>query len=466
MTDPTPTFLGRVPPHDEAAEVSVLGSCLLKTEALDEALDILVPEDFYSEVHETLFRGIAWLRSKNRPVDLVTLTALLQQHDRLEQVGGVSYVAGLLDRVPTTANVAAHADVVRNCARLRATIAACIGGIERGYAEVEDVDEYLSMTVSSVETAAMSREKSRLQPLSALVPATVKDLERLHNEKVDPGVPTGLRPLDNILGGLQDSDLILLAGRPSMGKTALAMTAVVGAASRTFPVLVFSLEMSSPSLVRRLLGMEGRVDSRRIRVPRYLEGDDWGRLIGAGEFLHGLPIYIDDSADVTVVQIRARSRRLVRKHGIRLIVIDYLQIIKEVSKRGKDRGRERAVAEILAELKAMAKELGVPVLVLCQLNRDCEKRADKRPILSDLRESGAAEQDADTVLMLYREAHYNPECGHNDAEVLVRKNRNGPIGTVVLAYLKELMRYEMRAQGDVPEGRDTRIEVADAWDLL
>lgn len=454
-------MIPRVPPSDVPTERAVLGAVMLRPETIDDLVEILAPSDWYEERHATLWRGLVWMRTHGRPIDVTTLTALLTQHGHLEDVGGVAYISGLLDACPTAANVTAHAEIVRDLARVRAGLRVCIEYQERIYGEERGTaDDLLSCMVRDVETAASDRERSRLRSLSDLLPEVVGELQRLHREKIDPGVPTGIAGLDRLLGGLQPGDLYVIAARPSMGKTALAMSIAVEAAARKFPSLVYSIEMESEALVRRLLSMEARVESQRMRVPRLLDSGDWDRITEASRTLASLPVWIDDTSEVKVPQIRARARRLARKHGLRLVMIDYLQIVgeQEGRKGRRDETRERAVAANVAGLKSMAKELDVPVVLLAQLNRDCEKRQDKRPILADGRESGALEQDADTVLMLYREAQYVPDCGHDDVEILVRKNRNGPLGTVVVSYRKEFMRFEEQAQGPAPGGRETRVD--------
>jgi replicative DNA helicase len=437
-------FLGKVPPHSNDAELSVIGGVLLHNSTLDVVSDIVRPPDFYSESHELIFQAILDLNLAGKPVDLITLGESLKERGELESVGGLAYLSTILDNVPTAANIESHARVVAEKASVRACLGAALDILQKGYGDYGDAANYLDESEQAVFEATRRRGQTRLQDIYTAIKATFSDIERLQQAKTDiTGVPTGYPVLDQLTTGLQPSDLIIVAGRPSMGKTALALNMATNAVKQANTgVVIFSLEMSVNQLMRRLLSSEASVPSSKLRIPRRLDGEDFGRLIEAADRFHKAPIYLDDSAEINVLEIRSRARRLKAKVDIGLIIIDYLQIMRTVRTSRGDTSREREIAEITRSLKALSKELEVPVVCLSQLNRGPENRQDKRPQLADLRESGAIEQDADLILFLYRDAAYNHDSEDNTAEVIVGKNRNGPVGTMRLLFQKEFTRFD------------------------
>ncbi len=465
-------FLGRIPPHSNEAELSVLGGILLQNSALDVVAEILRPTDFYSEAHEIVYEAILQLRESSRPVDLIHLAETLKDRGQLDQVGGVSYLSGLLDHVPTAANIESHARLVSEKAAVRSCISAAIGILERGYSDYGEAETYLDQAEQSVFEATRKRSQSRLVHILPALKATFDEINRLAQAKTDiTGLPTGFPELDRLTTGLQPSDLVVVAGRPSMGKTAFAMNIATNAVRISGKgVLIFSLEMSIDQLMRRILSSEAGVPASRMRVPRLLTDKDLFDLIEAADHFHKAPVYLDDSAELNVLEIRSRSRRLRAqlqkdRKDLGLVIIDYLQIMRAVRSMRPGRGdttREREIAEITRSLKALAKELGVPVMCLSQLNRGPEARQDKRPVLADLRESGAIEQDADVIMFLYRESAYTHQADDSTAEVIVGKNRNGPVGTVPLHFHKEFTRFDPMDQGggsyDYGQSEGTRID--------
>ena len=459
-------FLGKVPPHSSDAELSVIGGVLLHNSTLDVVSDIVRPQDFYSEAHELIFQAILDLNLGGKPVDLITLGESLKERGELESVGGLPYLASILDTVPTAANIESHARVVAEKSSVRSCIGAALDILQKGYGDYGDAATYLDESEQAVFEATRRRGQTRLQDIYTAIKATFSDIERLQQAKTDiTGVPTGYPLLDQLTTGLQPSDLVIVAGRPSMGKTSLALNIATNAVKQANTgVVIFSLEMSVNQLMRRLLSSEASVPSGKLRIPRKLDGEDFGRLIEAADRFHRAPIYLDDSAEINVLEIRSRARRLKAKVDIGLIIIDYLQIMRTVRASRADSSREREIAEITRSLKALAKELEVPVVCLSQLNRGPENRQDKRPQLADLRESGAIEQDADLILFLYRDAAYNHESEDNTAEVIVGKNRNGPVGTVRLLFQKEYTRfdnYEENPIYDYMPGSETQFVTAE-----
>ena len=432
------TNLSRVPPHDDDAERSVLGACLLFRDKIDEVSEILTPADFYTEAHGIIYTGITHLHAKAQPVDDITLRDLLVKFGKLDAVGGLQYISELSSAVPTGAHAAAHAQVVRNHARVREGIRVCLEGLGKGY-DNPDPDEYLGELARLADEASTKRERSAIVSAGDAVSPTIARLTEQNKAGRDIiGIRSGFTDIDAKLSGLQDTDLIVIAGRPSIGKSALGINIAVNVALREeLPVLVFSLEMSVEQIMKRVLGSQGNVPGSHMRSPVLLEERDWDSLANASRVFKAAPLYFDPSGDLTIYDIRARSRQAVRKLGIRMILIDYLQIITESSATAS---RDRQVAEITRVAKGTAKELGVPVILLSQLNRGVESRTDKRPLMADLRDSGAIEQDADAILMLYREAFYNAEAD-NTAEIIIRKNRNGPVGTVRLLWEEEYTRF-------------------------
>jgi replicative DNA helicase len=452
----TDDVLRRLPPQNIEAEQSVLGAVLLENEAINQALEILTADDFYRETHREIFRAMMDLSDHNQPVDAITLTDALRTKSVLEQVGGPAYIAELADSVPTAANVAHYARIVREKAVLRslATIATDIAS--SAYEANANVDEFLDTAEHRIFEISERRIKPSFHTMPELTRESLRILERLYeNRELVTGVPTGFKDLDTLTAGLQPSDLIVIAARPSMGKTALALNICAYAAMDAEPkrgVAFFSLEMSKEQLVLRMLCSEARVDSAKARAG-YLSERDFPKLAQAAARLSEANIFIDDSSDTTAITLKAKCRRLARdkSNNLGLVLVDYLQLMRSAR---PGESREKEIAEISRSLKALAKELKVPVIALSQLNRQVETRPDRRPLLADLRESGAIEQDADVIAFIYREEMYkgkdSKEAGV--AEIIVAKQRNGPTDTVKLTYLSQYTRFENYAPADSAYG--------------
>ncbi|MHB1041963.1 MAG: replicative DNA helicase [Eubacteriales bacterium] len=429
----------RVPPQNIDAEQSVLGSIMLDSDAIHKAVKLVRPEDFYRESHRVIYEAMLSLNESGEPVDLITLTEWLRQHDELEKVGGVSYIAALSEIVPTAANVEYYAHIVEEKSLLRTLIQVSTRIAGMGYEESEEPEKLLAEAERMIFELGSRRISTSLYPIKDLLQEAWKQLEFLYNKRGEiTGIPT-FADLDRICCGLQPSDLIILAGRPSMGKTSLGLNIAANAAlKKNIPVAIFSLEMSKEQLVQRLLCAEGGVNQQRVRRGE-LSAEDWQTLHEAEIRLAAAPVYIDDTAAISVRQLRAKARQLKMENGLDLIVIDYLQLMQG-SHRSENRQQE--IADISRSLKSLAKELNVPVLALSQLSRNVEHREKKRPVMSDLRESGSLEQDADVVMFIYRDEYYNEDTDKKGiAEIIVAKHRNGPVGTVELGFLKDLTRF-------------------------
>lgn len=435
--------LYKVPPQSLEAEEAILSAILVNNDALLEVIEILSPEDFYRTAHQKIYTAIGELFSKNEPVDLVTLTTHLRDGNQLEETGGASYLAQLVDTVPLAVNPQHYARIVHDKACLRRLIEKANTIVKNCFENQGDVEGLIDLAESSIFEIAGEKISPAFHPISALIEQNIDALEeRQGNKTLVTGVPTGFTDLDHLTSGFQNSDLIILAARPSMGKTALALNIARNAAiDGGVPTAVFSLEMSKEQLSMRMLCAEARVDSFRLRSG-FLSADDWSSLTDAAGVLTEAPIYIDDSPDISAMSIRAKARRLKKEKGLGLIIIDYLQLMRgHVSAERRD----LEISEISRSLKALAKELALPVLALSQLNRKLEERSDKRPQLSDLRESGALEQDADVVAFIYRDEVYNKDEMNpqkNKAEILLKKQRNGPTGEIVLTFLSAYTRFE------------------------
>ncbi|MBI5560740.1 MAG: replicative DNA helicase [Deltaproteobacteria bacterium] len=447
----------RIPPHNLEAEQAVLGSILLEKDSIARVIEILSPDggDFYSDVHARLFMGMVSLFEKNIPVDIVTLTNLFKDSDVMEGVGGLSYVGAIAEATPTAANLVYYANIVKEKSLLRKLINAATEIVRKGYEAGDSIEEFVDDAERIIFQASQDRTKKSYYALRDLTKDTFETIEKLYGKKSHiTGVPMGFKDIDMLTSGLQDSDLIIIAGRPSMGKTAFALNiAEYVAIEAETPVLVFSLEMSKEQLTQRLLASRARVDMSRLRKG-YLNEEDWSRLTTAVGTLYEAPIFIDDTPAQTVLELRAKARRWKNELKFKLVIVDYLQLM-----RGRNRveSREQEISEISRSLKALAKELNIPVIALSQLSRKTEQREGSRPQLSDLRESGAIEQDADVVMFVYREGLYKPcdcprelcTCGvRRKAEIIVAKQRNGPTDTVKLTFLSEFTRFEDQAQGD------------------
>lgn len=440
---------GRVPPQAINAEQAVLGAILLDDRAMDTAIEILVDKSsFYNTAHQEIFEAMHALYKRENPIDLITLSDELDRRGKLVDIGGRSYLADLSTSVATGANIEHYCSIVLEKANLRELMHATTDIAQRCYKEEDDVKDLLDNAESTVFTIAEKRFRKVAVPLSKLLPSTFEAIEQFHQRAgTVTGIPTGFEGIDELTSGLQDSDFVVVAGRPSMGKTSLALSMALNAAViYKYPVVVFSLETSKEQLALRLLCSQARISSHHMRSGR-LTDEEWAKLsIGAGPLAEA-PIYIDDSATLTVLELRAKSRRLKRKHGIRLVVVDYLQLMRG---HRTAENRQQEISMISQGLKGLAKELNIPVVALSQLSRKTEERPNKRPELADLRESGSIEQDADMVMMVYRPEFYGldkfPDTGgepaEGKAEIRLLKHRNGPTGDVRLAFLKNYARFE------------------------
>ena len=435
--------LYKIPPQNIEAEESLLSGILIDNNTLLEVIDIISPEDFYRSAHQKIFSGIVELFSKNEPVDLVTLTNALKERGNLEEIGGATYLATLVDTVPLAVNAKHYAKIVHDKASLRRLIEKANEITRECFEDRGNVDEVIDFAESSIFEISKNKHKQAFYPISEIIDGNIETLEeRQGNKAMVTGVPTGFTRLDNLTSGLQKSELIILAARPSMGKTALALNIARNAAvDANVPVAIFSLEMSKEQLSMRLLCSEARIDSSRLRGG-FFSMEDWRKLTDAAGVLSDTSIFIDDTPDISAMEIRAKARRLKMEKDIGLVIIDYLQLMKG---RMSAERRDLEISEISRSLKALAKELDVPVMALSQLNRMLEQRNDKQPRLSDLRESGALEQDADVVAFIYRDEMYNSDENNpkkGTADILIRKNRNGPTGEATLTFLDSYTRFE------------------------
>lgn len=435
--------LHKVPPQNLEAEQSILGGILLDNQALNAALEVLTQTDFYSDAHRKIFASIVDLSNRNEPADLITLSNILKDQKKLDQVGGISYLASLVDNVGSAANIAYYAKIVKEKSIMRRMIEAATEILNNSYDVGMDVDQMLDQAEHAIFEISENKIRPSFSPMREILKSSFQTIERLYaNKELITGVATGFDNLDDITSGLQKSDLIIVAGRPSMGKTAFALNIAQNAALQTgVPVAIFSLEMAKEQLVMRMLAAEARVDSQRLRKG-FLGETDWPKLTGAAGRLSDAPIYIDDTPAITVIEMKAKARRLMAENGLGLIVIDYLQLMRGSAYKDS---REQEISEISRSLKALAKELSVPVIALSQLNRKVEDRTNRRPMMADLRESGAIEQDADVIAFIYRDEVYNksednPEKGI--AEIIIGKQRNGPTGIVKLAFQEKYTRFE------------------------
>ena len=441
MADLDPN-IRKIPPHSLEAEESVLGGILIDNNALDRAVEFIVADDFYREAHRKIFRAMQELNQRGEPVDLVTLTDALRARGELQDIGGAAYLGELVEKVPTAAHVAFYARIVRHKAVVRSLIQATTEIAALGFESSADVDQLLDEAEHKIFEISERKVRPSFFRIRDIMVDSMKAIEQLYERKeLVTGVPTGFVDLDRMTAGLQPADLIVIAGRPSMGKTAFALNiAQYTALTAKVGVAVFSLEMAKEQLVLRLLCSEARVDQSKVRAGFAAERD-FPKLAMAASRLAEAPIYIDDTPALSVLELRAKARRLKRERESKLglIVVDYLQLM-----RGHDGvdSREQEISGISRSLKALAKELSVPVIALSQLNRQVENRAEKRPIMADLRESGAIEQDADVIAFLYRPIVYDKNAEERAAEVIIAKQRNGPQGNVKLAFRKEFTTFE------------------------
>ena len=432
----------RTPPHNLEAEMSVLGSILLDNETYSSLEGMLVPEHFYKEAHRKIFRAIEKLNRRGEPMDLVTLTEELRTAGELESIGSINYLIGIADSVPTAAFADSYARIVLEKATLRELIAASGRVMQSAYDQSTPIEDVLDSAEQAIFDLATKKRRSSFEGMRSLVTETFADInERFANPNPVSGLRTGFRELDQMTAGLQPSTLNVLAARPAMGKTAFSMTVALNAALREgASVGVFNFEMSGVQLVTRMLCSEARVDMSRVRNGQLTERD-FQRLADTAGRLSEAKVFIDDTADMTVMELRSRARRLMAEHGLDLLVIDYLQLMSGTS-RSQSENRQQEISVISRGLKALARELDIPVLVLSQLSRAVEARINKRPMLSDLRESGAIEQDADLVMFIYRDEYYDEHSEkHGIAEVIIGKQRNGPTGSLEVQFHNAHVRF-------------------------
>jgi len=443
---PQDLILDKIPPQNLEAEMAVLGSMLLDEEAVSVAIEKLDSGCFYKDTHRKIFQAISDLFNANKAIDLITLIDALKKDGTLEEVGGASYLTSLANAVPTAANINHYANIVRERYILRTLITNSTKIIsvchesQGNIAEIVDTAEKLIFEVSD------RRNQGTYLHLKEIVKDSIETIDRLYQNKAHvTGIPTGYVDFDIKTAGLQPSDLIIIAGRPSMGKSAFALgIAEYAGVIEKVPTAIFSLEMSKEQLGQRMLCSHARVDAHKVRTG-YLATSDWPRLTAAAGKLSEAPIYIDDTPAISVMELRAKARRLKSHHGIKLIILDYMQLMRGSSMNMESRQQE--ISEISRSLKALARELHVPVIAISQLSRAVESRTDHRPQLSDLRESGAIEQDADVVVLILREEYYNPSPDNQGvAEVIIAKQRNGPVGSLKLAFIKEYTRFDNLAR--------------------
>lgn len=431
----------KLPPQNNDAEMAVLGSMLLDRDPIMQAVEMLDASYFYKDAHKKIYSAIIRLFDENKGVDIVTLMEELKRTNSLDDAGGPAYITTISSSVPTTANFIHYAKIVKEKALLRSLINTATNIVSSCYDTAQDIDTILDRSEQLIFDVSNKKVESRVSPLREVIKNSIETIDNLYQRKENiTGLGTGFRDLDIKTAGFHPSDLIVIAGRPSMGKSALASCIVehVGVVEKE-PVAFFSLEMSKEQLVQRMLCSHARVDAHKVRTG-FLSQADWPRLVNAAGKLSEAPIYIDDAPGATVLEIRAKARRMKAQFDIKMIVLDYLQLMQGPLRADN---RQQEISEISRSLKALARELNVPLIAISQLSRAVEQRSDHRPQLSDLRESGAIEQDADLVLLLLREEYYNPtEENRGMAEVIIAKQRNGPVGTLNLAFLGEYMRFE------------------------
>ncbi len=446
----------RVPPHNVEAEMSALGCMLLSREAMDLAAEKISPESFYELGHQTIFSAMLELYKSGQVVDLVTVADKLDRLGRLDTIGGAVYLAKLAESVPTTAHAESYFRIVSSKAVLRNLISTATDIVKKCYEAEQEAEELLDMAETSIFDVAEKGVKDSFTPVKKTIAGVVDKMEKLYDHKRHcTGVPTGFDDLNELTSGFQNSDLVVLASRPSMGKTALALRIAEHVAIREkMPVAIFSLETSADQLVQRLLCSRAKVDNQRVRKG-FIKKGEWPEIIQAAGLLTEAPIYVNDMPALSVLQVRAIARRLKSTYDVKLVILDYLQLLRGTAKRYENRQQE--ISDMSRALKALARELDIPVLVLSQLNREVENRPNKRPQLSDLRESGAIEQDADVVLLLVRPDYYDPDDRPGIAELIVAKQRNGPVGKVELIFEHSYTRFEPLSRQEEPgyeEGRE------------
>lgn len=430
----------RIPPHNIEAEQAVIGAIFLEPEAFSAAAERVDAKDFFRANHQVIYSAMQQLFEKGEPIDIVTVTTLLSNNQQLDVAGGVSYLTDIAGSVPTAANIEYYCKIVEEKALLRRLIQTATDIVTATFSKEDQVDEVLDEAERTILEVSGKKNVSAFKPIKDVLIEVYDNIEQLHHREDDvTGVPTGYRDLDRMTSGFQRNDLIIIAARPSMGKTAFALNIAQNVAIKTDEnVAIFSLEMGAGQLVQRMLCAEGNIDSQRLRTGK-LEQEDWSKLTMAMGSLSHAGIYIDDSPGIRVTDIRSKCRRLKQEHGLGMIIIDYLQLIQG-SEHSRE-NRQQEVSEISRSLKSLARELEVPLIALSQLSRGVESRQDKRPMMSDLRESGSIEQDADIVGFLYRDDYYDSESEQQNIEIILAKQRNGPTGTVELAFVKEYNKF-------------------------
>lgn len=432
--------LSRIPPHSIEAEQSVLGAMLLDREAIISASEFVKAEDFYKDSHREIFEAMSLLFEKGEPVDLITLSEQLKQKNKLEAVGGIAFLTDLSSSVPTIANVAHYARIIQEKSLLRSLIRSCGEISEKSFEAAEELDGIIEHAEKSIFDLSQRKVTRSFIPIKDILISSFNRIEKLYSTKETiTGISTGFTDIDSKTSGMQKSDLLLVAARPSMGKTAFALNIAHNAALKGgVPVAIFSLEMSKEQLVNRMICAEANIDSHKLRTGS-LEEDDWPKLALSVNKLSKANIYIDDTPGITVPEMRSKCRRLKLERGLELIVVDYLQLMQGS---GRVESRQQEISDISRSLKALAREMDCPVLALSQLSRAPEMRSEHRPMLSDLRESGAIEQDADVVMFLYRDEYYHPDTEKkNIAEVIIAKQRNGPTGTAELVWMDKYTKF-------------------------
>ncbi|WP_019243378.1 replicative DNA helicase [Bacillus massilioanorexius] len=434
-------FQNQIPPQNIEAEQAVLGAIFLQPSSLIVASELLIPEDFYRIAHQKIFEVMLKLNNSGSVVDLITVTEELAATKSLEDVGGVAYLSELADSTPTAANIEYYAKIVDEKSLLRRTIRVATQIVQDGYSREDEVEAYISEAEKSIMEVAQQKNAGAFQNIKDVLVSAYDNIEVLANRKGDiTGIPTGFAELDRMTAGFQRNDLIIVGARPSVGKTAFALNIAQNVATKTEEnVAIFSLEMGAEQLVMRMICAEGNINAQNLRTGA-LTDEDWRKLTMAMGSLSNAGIFIDDTPGVRIGDIRSKCRRLKQEHGLGMILIDYLQLIRGDGNSGENRQQE--VSEISRSLKALARELKVPVIALSQLSRGVEQRQDKRPMMSDIRESGSIEQDADIVAFLYRDDYYDKESENkNIIEIIIAKQRNGPVGTVSLAFVKEYNKF-------------------------
>ncbi|WP_224982826.1 replicative DNA helicase [Geomonas agri] len=440
----------KLPPQSIEAEMSILGGILVDNEAINRVLEVLSPEEMYRESHRKIMRAMIELNERGEPCDLITMTTILRKKGELEEVGGGAYLATLVDFVPMAANISYYCKIVKEKYITRKLISAATDIVSNGFEDKVEVEELLDSAQKVIFEISENKLRPSYYKVSDILKDTIKNIELLYEKKeLVTGVPTGYIDLDKLTAGFHAGDLVIIAGRPAMGKTTFALNVAQYAAvdsEKKFPAAIFSLEMPKEQLVERLLCSASRVDLTRLRSG-HLQENDWPKLIKGAGLLHNSKIFIDDTPSITVMELRSKARRLKAEHDIGIIVIDYLQLMRGGA---NSESRQQEISEISRSLKALAKELSIPVIALSQLNRSLEQRTDKRPMMSDLRESGAIEQDADIIMFVYRGEVYDKENEDlkGKAEVIIGKHRSGPIGTVDLAFRGEFTRFENLSNKD------------------